>query len=149
MAARTWLTNDRWRKLATALEGLTRRGPRTNDRRFLEAVIWVLRTAAPWRDLPRCFGAWNSVYRRYRRWSQTRRWDELRHALKGECRRDVLLLIDSTIVKAHAHAAGARVKGAVKGAKRSVGRVADSRRSCTPSSQRAERSSGIWSPEVK
>ena len=83
-----------------------RRGPNGDARRFLEAMAWILRSGAPWRDLAKDFGPWERVYRRYRRRALARTWERLRRALS---RTTALrfLLIDSTIVKAHLHAAGA------------------------------------------
>jgi len=78
-------------------------------RRFLEAVIWILRSGAPWRDLAERFGRWETIYRRYRRWAVAGRWERLRRSLVSSAPSS-LLLIDSTIVKAHAHAAGASRK---------------------------------------
>lgn len=92
------------------MRALTRRGPKgADDRRFLEAVLWVLRTGAPWRDLPSELGKWSTVYRRYRRWAVAGRWEAFRQTL-GEHER-CYLLIDSTIIKAHPHAAGAMKSG--------------------------------------
>jgi transposase len=76
-------------------------------RRFVEAVIWILRTGAPWRDLPETLGYWPSVYHRWRRWC-VRGWcelifEQLRPALPA----DGLVLADSTTCKAHRAAAGA------------------------------------------
>lgn len=134
MYERSVLTNKQWERLVPLVDQLRRRGPRTtNDRRFVEAVIWVLRTGAPWRDLPSSFGKWATVYQRFRRWAVAGRWDALRRLVTGRGDEGELLLIDSTIVKAHPHAAGARKKGAGRAARLWAGRAADSRRRCTPS----------------
>jgi transposase len=91
--------------------GLTARGPRSGcDRSFVDGVVWILRTGAPWRDLPPSFGKWSTVYQRFRRWAVAGRWESLRRALSAPNEPNDLLLIDSTIVKAHPHAAGARRK---------------------------------------
>jgi len=140
MSHRDILSDEQWERLAPLVERLRRRGPRSaNDRIFVEAVIWVVRTGAPWRDLPRSFGKWSSVYRRFRRWAVAGRWDALLRLLAPSGEGHRLLLIDSTIVKAHPHAAGARKKGVVKAARRWGARAVVSRRRSTPSSPIEER----------
>jgi transposase len=137
---------DRWARVRGVVSKLTARGPRGDLKRFVEAVLcfsihtltgvnWILRTGAPWRDLPHEYGKWGSVYRRYRRWALAGRWEQLRRAFSANDDRP-LLLIDSTIVKAHGHAAGASKKVAVRALRRSVGRVVASRQSSTRSSPR-------------
>ncbi|MBN9165523.1 MAG: IS5 family transposase [Myxococcales bacterium] len=74
--------------------------------RFLDAIAWILRSGAPWRDLAKDFGPWERIYRRYRRWALAGTWERLRRAL-SRTTAFRFLLIDSTIVKAHPHAAGA------------------------------------------
>ena len=111
MGVRTALSDAEWARIAPLVSALTSRGPKgIDDRRFVEATVWILRTGAPWRDLPDAFGKWSSVYRRYRRWALSGRWQRLHEALRTEFVDD--LLMDSTIVKAHPHAAGALKKGA-------------------------------------
>ena len=103
MAARLAIRRGWWRQLKGRVQALTRRGSKgADDRRFLEAVLWVLRTGAPWRDLPRELGRWSTVYRRYRRWAVAGRWEVLRQTLEEP--ENCYLLIDSTIIKAHPHA---------------------------------------------
>lgn len=96
------------------------RGPKGDARRFLEAVVWILRSGAPWRDLAEKLGPWQRVYRRYRRWSLAGRWEQLRRTL-GVPTRPTRLLIDSTIVKAHGHAAGASRRSGTQALGRSRG----------------------------
>lgn len=97
-------------RLVACAAALVRRGPKGDLDMFVEAVIWILRTGAPWRDLAEKYGRWDRVYRRYRRWAIAGRWDSLRRTLSSLTSRErkEMLLIDSTIVKAHPHAAGAR-----------------------------------------
>ena len=90
-----------------------RRGRRPRDHRLvLDGVFWIARTGAAWRDLHSHFGTWNSVYRQFRRWTQAGTWDVMLEALNetGEGLASVQM-IDSTIVRAHQHAAGALKKG--------------------------------------
>ena len=79
-------------------------------RQFVEAVVYVLRTGVAWEDLPERFGKPNSLYRRFRRWSQQGIWDELFTAGLPE---DALetVMVDATIIKAQRFASGARGGG--------------------------------------
>ena len=81
-----------------------------DNRRFVEAVIWKYRAGVPWRDLPERFGDWKNVHRRFSRWAQSGVWDLVFAALVKD-RDNEYLMIDTTIVRAHQHAAGAK-KGA-------------------------------------
>ena len=110
---RYMLTDDLW----AALEPLVERAkwykggqpPTLPDRAFFEAVLYLARTGIPWRDLPSEFGRWDAVYNRFRRWVTSGGLRALFDLMTadpdlGEYRR---VLIDSTIVRAHQHAAGA------------------------------------------
>lgn len=82
-----------------------------NDRDFLEAVLYLIRTGSPWRDLPSALGYWHAVYMRFRRWEERGVWQKLWKKLQSEKlsqARD--LFIDSTTIRAHQHAAGAPKK---------------------------------------
>lgn len=77
-----------------------------DNRLFINAILWIARTGAPWRDLPERFGKWNSVWRRFDRWAAKGVWENV----LGELQDPDLewLLLDSTVVRAHQHAAGAK-----------------------------------------
>jgi transposase len=110
MGVRLTFSDEEWARIEPIVSKLTLRGPTGRDNRgFIEAVVWIARTGAPWRDLPKRLGRWCTIYRRFRRWALTGRWEAMRSAL-GAAFSPERLLIDSTIVKAHAHAAGARKK---------------------------------------
>jgi len=83
-----------------------------DNRMFVEGVLWIVRTGSPWRDLPEIFGAWNSVFRRFSRWSRKGVWRRIFEAMSDDPDFEYLI-IDSTIVRAHQHAAGAK-KGGLK-----------------------------------
>jgi transposase len=105
------LTDDEWGFFKPFLTENRSRGgrPPTDHRRVLDAILWITRTGASWRDLPSELGNWNSVFRQYRRWSEAAVWDVILAALaESEASDNTLQMIDSTIVRAHQHAAGGR-----------------------------------------
>jgi putative transposase len=120
--SRRTLTDGQWGRIADLLPGkASDRGVTAKDNRlFADAVLWVARTGAPWRDLPPEFGNWNSTWRRFDRWAETGVWDRLFAALADDPDFEYVI-IDATIVRAHQHAAGG--KGGLK-LKRSAAPVA-------------------------
>jgi transposase len=84
-----------------------KRGPRADNRRFLDALLWMARSGGRWRDLPARFGRYEAVKRRYYRWIEMGVLDGMLAVLAREADLE-WLMIDSTIVRAHQHAAGAR-----------------------------------------
>jgi transposase len=109
------LTDDQWQKILPVLKTCPqiRLGAGRSVRRFLEAVLWVTRSGAQWRLLPPKYGNWNAVYKRFARWSELGIWGKLFEHFSSD--RDLeYLMIDSTIVRAHACAAGAQKKRAHK-----------------------------------
>ena len=121
------LTDSEWRILDPLLPDRGERGPAIPDkRRTVNGILWVLRTGAPWRDMPERYGNWNSVFIRFTRWSKLGVWDAAFETLASlGPAADTEHAIDSTIVRAHQHAAG--VKGGIKIRKRSAARAAASR----------------------
>ena len=80
-----------------------------DNRRFLHAVNWIARNGGPWRDLPPELGNWNTVWRRFDRWAKNGVWQRIAETLQDP---DFdWIAIDSTTVRAHQHAAGARKRG--------------------------------------
>src|SRR5512139_159192 len=114
-AMRKQLLDEQWKRIEAFLPGKEGDRGRTgaDNRLFVEAVLWIARTGSPWRDLPPQFGNWNSVYQRFARWSRAGVWHRVFAALAKE-RRFREVFIDSTIVRAHQHAAGAPKKTAPK-----------------------------------
>ena len=108
---RTILRDDQWERIAFLLHGKPGDSGRTgNDNRlFVEAVLWVGRTGSPWRDLPVEFGPWNSAYVRFARWSDKQVWHQVFAVLRQDADFEEVFL-DSTVVRAHQHAAGAAKK---------------------------------------
>lgn len=126
---RTLLTDAQWARLAPLLPGQahTRGVTAADTRLFVEAVLWRLRCGVSWRDLPERFGAWSTVFTRFSRWKKSGVWAKVLAALQDE-RGLHELLVDSTTVRAHQHAAGALKKTARRA---SAARVAGSAASCT------------------
>ena len=80
-----------------------------NHRLVLDGIFWIARTGSPWRDLPEDFGKWSSVYRQFRRWTLTGLWEQILEALnESRIAPDALQMIDSTVIRAHHQAAGAK-----------------------------------------
>lgn len=109
--ARRVLRNDQWERIKHLLPGKAGdRGVTAKDNRlFIEAVLWLLRTGAPWRDLPPEFGRWHTAYMRFARWHRTGVWKRVLKAVADDPDLEEVLL-DSTAIRAHLHAAGARKK---------------------------------------
>jgi transposase len=103
------LRDDQWERLREFVPGgrKGKRGPRTDNRRFLNALLWMARSGARWRDLPVHLGDYETVKRRYYRWIEMGVLDDILEALAREADLE-WLMTDSTIVRAHQHAAGAR-----------------------------------------
>lgn len=122
--ARRELRDDQWEKIRDLLPGkMGDRGRSGSDNRlFMDAILWIARTGAHWRELPEHFGAWNSVFQRYNRWSKAGVWERLFQALSDDPDFEYVM-IDSTIVRAHQHSAGA--KGGLKRRKPLVAQKAD------------------------
>ena len=141
------LTNPVWETLAPLVTAAKRSPagtkPALSDREFLEAVLYRARTGLPWRDLPAEFGDWNAVYQRAKRWRRAGVFERLFASLPAdspaqEARR---LFVDSTTVRAHPHAAGAKKKGPRR-RRPSAGRAAATRRRCTSPAPTRTRPSG-------
>ena len=97
---------DRIYEILSAQQGLYIR-QEAATRRFVETVLWMARAGCAWRLLPEEYGAWNSVYKRFARWQEKGVWQALLDGLSEDA--DVeWLMLDSTVVRAHACAAGAK-----------------------------------------
>jgi putative transposase len=103
------LSEAQWERLSAHIIGdeRTRGSSGRDNRMFVEAVLWIVRTGSPWRDLPEVFGAWNSAFRRFSRWSAKGVWHRIFTAMADDPDFEYLI-VDSTIVRVHQHAAGAK-----------------------------------------
>jgi len=103
------LTDEQWQKILPVLKSCPeiRLGAGRDCRRFFDAVLWITRSGSQWRLLPKQYGKWNSIFKRFDRWSELGIFNKLFEHFSGD--RDLeYLLIDSTIVRAHASSAGAQ-----------------------------------------
>src|ERR1700716_3121629 len=122
MRAGLFRLNDRqWARLKPNLpSGLT--GPeRDDDRRIISGVIHMLQSGGRWRDCPREYGPYTTIYNRFNRWAKRGRWQAVFEALAKLGKDSVALSLDSTSIKAHRCASGGKGGSAVR---RSVARVA-------------------------
>ena len=123
MVGRGELTDAAWERIAPLLPGNGRRGGQWRDHRVvINGILWRGRTGAPWRDLPERYGPWRTVYDRLVRWRRDGTWDRLlaEAQTKSDAVGEVVweVSVDSTSVRAHQHAAGARERPAKAEAKR-------------------------------
>jgi len=112
------IADDAWERIQGLLPGRAgTKGPTADNRLFVNAVLWIGKTGAPWRDLPARFGKWNSVWRRFTRWADKGVWRKVFDALQDP---DLeWLILDSTVVRAHPSAAGAKKKRTAAGGRTS------------------------------
>jgi transposase len=103
------VTDQVWQRLEPHLPGKPGDPGTTakDNRLFLEAVFWRVRTGSPWRDLPPTFGNWNTQFRRFRRWAKTGVFESLFKAMSDDPGLEYAL-IDGTIVSVHQKATGAK-----------------------------------------
>src|SRR5436305_11112141 len=111
MAHRHAISDADWDRIEHPLPGQPGQhgGVAKDNRRFIDAVLYVARTGIPWEDLPERLGNWNGQWRRFDRWARAHRWDPILAALRDPDL-DVLIL-DSTAVRAHPCAAGSKKSG--------------------------------------
>lgn len=103
------LRDEQWERIAPLLLGKAGDPGRSavDNRLFVEAVLWIVRAVAPWRDLPASFGHWNSVFQRFRRWAKGGVFEQVFTALASEADFEYAI-IDGTIVRLHQHGTGAK-----------------------------------------
>ena len=103
------ITDKAWEKISAMLPGQRGQwgGIAKDNRKFINGVFWILRTGAPWRDLPPEYGKWGSVHQRFRRWRDNGTWEKILEALIEEPDYE-WLMIDGSHCKVHPHASGAK-----------------------------------------
>jgi len=100
------ISDEDWNRIKSMLPGQAGHPGVTaaDNRLFVNAVLWIARSGAPWRDLPERFGKWNSVWRRFNRWSQKGVWQRVFRELQDPDME--WMFLDSTVIRAHSDAAG-------------------------------------------
>ena len=138
MSSLYWLDDDAWAVIEPHLPKNQPGARRVDDRRVISGIIHMLRSGGRWRDCPTAYGPYTTVYNRFNRWSRRRLWQKLLQALAEAGQIAETVSIDSSYVKAHRSAGGA--KGGPK-RRRSVSRAAAGRpRSTSPPTSSAGRS---------
>ena len=105
--ARYDLSEAEWRLIAPLLPNKPRGVARVDDRRVVNGIFYVLRTGSPWRDLPERYGPYTTVYNRFNRWARKGVWLRVFETLAASSPQS-MHLIDSSIIRAHQHAAGGK-----------------------------------------
>jgi transposase len=134
MVQRYELTDEQWQRLEPLLPPRAATGrPPTDHRQILNGILWILRTGAPWRDLPERYGPWETVSGRFYHWQKTGVWDRLLAQVQqqGDAAGQLdwrIHYVDGTVVRAHQHAAGAK-GGTLRRKRWATARAASRRRS--------------------
>lgn len=108
--ARHSLNLQDWERLKPLFQKFLGRLWRTHqerDRIMLNGMLWILGTGAPWRDLPEEYGYWNTVYQRFKRWSDLGLWEKILEELSQD-KDPESVMMDGSVIRAHQHAAGAK-----------------------------------------
>jgi transposase len=126
------LRDDQWARIEPFVPGgrKGKRGPRSNGRLFIDALLWMARSGARWRDLPEKFGPYERAKQRYYRWIRMGVLDTVFEAVAAEPDLEWVML-DATVIRAHAQAAGARRKRGDRTPRRLAARAAVSEPSST------------------
>ena len=103
-----WLSDEEWRRIEALLPCGRRGAHRVDDRRVISGVLHMLRSGARWRDCPPEYGPYTTIYNRFNRWSKQGVWEDVFYALSGSSGVVGSTAVDSTHIKAHRSAAGAK-----------------------------------------
>jgi transposase len=101
------LSREEWQKLKEVLPKGIGRPPKISHRRFINAVLWKVKTGVPWRDIPSRYGKWKTIYSRLRRWAKAGHFQVIFEALQVEVD-DNWNSLDGTYIRVHQHAAGGK-----------------------------------------
>ena len=115
MAKRYELSDDQWERIKDLLPGKRSDPGRTgsDNRNFVNGVLWVLRSGARWYDLPERYGKWKTVHKRFTRWAKSGVWEKVFKSLLKD-RDNAYMMLDSSLVKAHQQAATGKGGAAIR-----------------------------------
>jgi transposase len=115
MNRRHEITDEQWERIAQQLPAQKPRvgRPSRDHRQIVNGIVWILRTGAPWRDLPERYGKWMTVYSRFQPWRKAGIWEQVWAGLQQQAAQSgnvdwVIHLLDSSSIRVHQHAAGAK-----------------------------------------
>lgn len=103
-----WLSDAEWRRIEPLLPKGRKGAHRVDDRRVISGIVHMLRIGARWRDCPEAYGPYTTIYNRFNRWSRQGIWTDIFYALTGSTGMYGSMSLDSTYIKAHRSAAGAK-----------------------------------------
>jgi transposase len=103
-----WLSDAEWGRIEPLLPRGRKGAHRVDDRRVISGIVHMLKSGARWRDCPEAYGPYTTIYNRFNRWSRQGIWNDIFYALTGSTGMYGAAAIDSTYVKAHRSAAGAK-----------------------------------------
>lgn len=103
-----WLSDAEWRRIEPLLPRGRKGAHRVDDRRVISGIVHMLKSGARWRDCPDAYGPYTTVYNRFNRWSRQGIWTDIFYALTGSTGMYGVAAVDSTYIKAHRSAAGAK-----------------------------------------
>ena len=133
-----WLSEAEWRRIEPLLPRGRKGALRVDDRRVISGIIHMLKSGSRWRDCPEVYGPYTTVYNRFNRWSRQGIWTGIFYALTGSTGMYGSISVDSTYIKAHRSAAGAKGgPSTMQSAARGAGRPPKSTRSSTRKADRS------------
>ena len=102
-----WLSDAEWRRIEPLLPRGRKGAHRVDDRRVISGIVHMLKSGSRWRDCPEVYGPYTTVYNRYNRWARAGVWLRIFETLAAKSPQS-MQLIDSSIIRAHQHAAGGK-----------------------------------------
>jgi putative transposase len=100
------MTDAQWHRIRELLPSPRGAPSKKGERNFVNAVLWIAKTGAPWRDLPRRFGKWKTIFNRFNNWAIAGKWEAIFKELS--CTEEESVILDSSAVRAHQDSCGGK-----------------------------------------